>query len=60
MTDQGKVVDFMGDYSPYLDIEIVKTVDGVRDSTSSNTCVHLFQCLGCDAQMTEVILEISK
>ncbi|WP_026569107.1 hypothetical protein [Sediminibacillus sp. JSM 1682029] len=60
MTDQGKLVDFMGDYSPYLDMEIVKTVDGVKDSRSSHTCVHLFQCLDCDMQKTEVIQEVPK
>ncbi|WP_093212180.1 hypothetical protein [Sediminibacillus albus] len=60
MTDQGKLVDFMGDYSPYLDDEINKTVDGVKDSTRKHTCVHLFQCANCAGQITVTMQEIPR
>lgn len=46
MIDTGKVVDYLDNYSPYLDMSILEQVDGVQhDPTSS--CIHLYYCSSC-------------
>nr|WP_077623158.1 hypothetical protein [Sediminibacillus massiliensis] len=60
MEDQGKVVDYMGDYSPYLPDDIAKTVDGVQNSTEDHVCVHLFHCNNCKQDMRVEIQEVPK
>ncbi|MEQ6389126.1 hypothetical protein RZN22_07325 [Bacillaceae bacterium S4-13-58] len=41
------MVDFLDNYSPYLEDEGLKLVDGVEDSSKSHLCVHLVQCHNC-------------
>lgn len=43
MEDQGAVVNYYDDYSPYLLDEITNNVDGV----GKNQCLHLFHCKDC-------------
>ncbi|WP_186579200.1 hypothetical protein [Aquibacillus kalidii] len=49
MENQGRLVDFMGDYIAYLDYEGTKLIDHDPDSLESHTCVHLFYCPECEA-----------
>ena len=43
MEDRGAVQEYFDDYSPYLDLEITRKVDGVpRDQ-----CLHVFGCDTC-------------
>ncbi|HHV47061.1 MAG TPA: hypothetical protein GXX53_09270 [Tissierellia bacterium] len=43
MDDQGAVVNYHDNYSPYLLDEITNNVDGVR----KDQCLHLFRCTDC-------------
>lgn len=43
MEDQGAVVNYYDDYSPYLLDEITNNVDVV----GKDQCLHLFHCIKC-------------
>ncbi|MGG3914790.1 hypothetical protein [Rossellomorea vietnamensis] len=45
--DQGRYYDFYDEYSAYMDIQHVQLVDGIPNSSCSDTCLHLFTCLRC-------------
>jgi hypothetical protein len=47
MNDRGKVMDYYDDYSPYMDIDLMKMEDGYPDSYSQHKCPHLYCCLNC-------------
>lgn len=51
--DCGRFMDFFDDYSPYLDIDGLKEIDGQPD-LHSGCCPHYFYCPRCG--MTEVVL----
>ncbi|MGI6704339.1 MAG: hypothetical protein ACOX42_10070 [Clostridia bacterium] len=43
MEDKGAIQEYFDDYSPYLDLEITRKLDGVpRDQ-----CLHIFRCDRC-------------
>jgi hypothetical protein len=50
MHDVGRVVDYLDDYSPYLEDEGLKLVDGVVESKASHLCVHVLHCPSCDSE----------
>lgn len=50
MHDQGRVTDFLDDYSPYLDIKWTNLVDGDLFSSINESCAHLFMCESCGFQ----------
>lgn len=56
MNDQGRVVDYLDDYSPYLASDITEKVDGV----SYDKCVHLYQCNVCNRDKRVAIDRIKK
>ncbi|MTI48603.1 hypothetical protein [Sporosalibacterium faouarense] len=56
MTDQGPLVDYLDDYSPYLASDITEKVDGV----SHNKCVHLYQCENCSNDKRVTINKVMK
>ncbi|MRH44109.1 hypothetical protein GH741_15820 [Aquibacillus halophilus] len=58
MDNQGRLVDYMGDYIAYLDYEGTNLIDGLQDSNDKHICVHLFQCSSCDEQIHVPIREI--
>lgn len=43
MKDEGPIINYLDDYSPYLSNDITQLVDGVPH----NQCVHLFSCEKC-------------
>lgn len=47
MLDQGRIYDYYDDYSPYMDIDLIKLEDGDPNSSNKNECVHLFKCSNC-------------
>lgn len=57
MEDNGKSTDYLDDYSPYLDIDICKMVDGDHNSLEKHYCIHLFHCNDCQTDKNVVIQE---
>jgi len=51
MDDQGAVVNYHDNYSPYLLDEITNNVDGVR----KDQCLYLFRCTDCGFEESYVI-----
>lgn len=47
MADQGRISDYLDDYSPYLDYAGTNLVDGIEDSEARHVCVHLMKCSDC-------------
>ncbi|MBS4535211.1 hypothetical protein GOQ29_06200 [Clostridium sp. D2Q-14] len=43
MVDEGAIVNYLDDYSPYLSNDITQKVDGAP----YDKCVHLFKCEKC-------------
>ncbi len=43
MVNEGPIVDYLDDYSPYLSNDITQLVDGAPH----DKCVHLYQCRYC-------------
>ena len=43
MENQGPLVDYLDDYSPYLSNDITQLVDGAPH----DECVHIFKCNNC-------------
>ncbi|TGB05316.1 hypothetical protein [Halobacillus salinus] len=50
MYDKGRVTDFLDEYSPYLDAKYTDLVDGDKDSSNTDECVHMFVCNKCGFQ----------
>lgn len=44
MLDNGPVVNYMDDYSPYLLDDVTHPIDGAK----RDECVHLYRCLNCN------------
>ncbi|HLT56330.1 MAG TPA: hypothetical protein VK057_09525 [Bacillota bacterium] len=57
MEDQGKITDYFDDYSPYLDIEIMKVTDGNPRSLEEHQCLHYFYCSRCKYEEIKGIQE---
>lgn len=57
ITDQGKVTDYLDEYSAYEDINTLKLVDGLEQSIENEQCVHLFHCSHCGNDERIVINE---
>ncbi|WP_342515679.1 hypothetical protein [Sutcliffiella sp. FSL R7-0096] len=47
MIDTGKVTDYLDDYSAYMEINLLKLVDGDLNSLENHVCVHLISCAVC-------------
>lgn len=55
MEDQGPLVDYYDDYSPYLSKDLTQLVDGV----SHDKCVHLYKCINCNVDRRVEIDRVS-
>lgn len=55
--DQGRLTDYLDDYSAYLPIELTKMVDGDSESLKEDHCVHTFYCPDCHMIKNVMILE---
>lgn len=58
LQDQGRFMDFFGDYSPYQEIELSKRSDGWID-LKNHLCPHQLYCSHCGHMETKVIPERS-
>lgn len=57
MIDEGKLSDFFDDYSPYMEIDLLRLEDGYPQNFHQSQCVHLLQCPACGRQETFFIRE---
>ncbi|WP_342430156.1 hypothetical protein [Neobacillus sp. FSL H8-0543] len=53
MIESGRLMDYYDDYSPYMEIDLMKMEDGYLDTKSGQKCPHLYCCPSC--QKDEVI-----
>ena len=47
MLESGRLMDFYDDYSPYMEIDLMKMEDGFADTHSEHKCPHLYRCPAC-------------
>jgi len=57
MMDGGKVTDFLDDYSAYMDIDVLKLVDGDLTSLTENVCIHVISCTICQQDLILAVNE---
>lgn len=57
MIDIGKVTDYMDDYSAYMEINLLKLVDGDVNSVKNHYCLHLTSCPICRNEQVITIQE---
>lgn len=57
MIDQGRIMDYYDDYSPYMDIDLMKIEDGFPDSYTQQKCPHLYNCPHCFHDQVVLIKE---
>jgi hypothetical protein len=55
--DQGRVMDYFDDYSPYMQIDLMKLEDGLQDDFEKGKCPHLLKCSQCGYEKTYLIKE---
>lgn len=59
VSDQGKVTDYLDDYSSYLDIDMLKMVDGDPKSLENHECLHYFYCTSCHHEEVKAVSELA-
>ncbi|KXG10050.1 hypothetical protein PNH38_09855 [Anoxybacillus rupiensis] len=57
LEDHGKITDYFDDYSPYMEIDTMKKVDGYPMTLKHHECVHLFYCPQCRIEEVRFIKE---
>ncbi len=57
LVDTGKVTDYLDDYSAYMEINLLKMVDGDLNSLANQVCLHLFNCPACQIEQIIAIQE---
>ena len=55
--DQGRMMDFFDEYSPYMSIDQMKLEDGLPNDGKKGQCPHLLKCSQCGHEMTYLIKE---
>ncbi|MFX3624169.1 MAG: hypothetical protein ACE3JP_09035 [Ectobacillus sp.] len=50
LRDCGKTVDYLDDYSAYMDQQLLEKVDGLSHEESNTYCLHLFYCAQCQKE----------
>jgi hypothetical protein len=55
MDDEGRVYDYYDDYSPYMEIEWMKLVDGDPKSSQKRECQHLYKCNHCGHSLSKEV-----
>lgn len=48
LKDQGRVMDYYDDYSPYMPIDQMKLEDGYPYDAMKGECPHLLSCSNCE------------
>ncbi|KAA0547494.1 hypothetical protein FZW96_11605 [Bacillus sp. BGMRC 2118] len=57
MEDKGRVIDYFDDYSPYMEIEDMKKIDGFSQTHSDQQCAHLLFCPSCGQEQVYFVKE---
>jgi hypothetical protein len=57
LDEKGKIMDYFGPYSPYMEINLMKRVDGFTETLSQHMCAHLFYCPRCNNEEIRLIKE---
>lgn len=57
MIDIGRYMDMFDDYSPYLEIDGTKKVDGIVDDQKNHSCPHVFDCPSCGERQLRIVEE---
>jgi hypothetical protein len=57
MEDKGRIIDYFDDYSPYMEIEDMKKIDGYEQTQQGHECGHLLYCPVCNMEQVVLIKE---
>jgi predicted RNA-binding Zn-ribbon protein involved in translation (DUF1610 family) len=57
LQDQGRVMDYYDDYSPYMPIDQLKLEDGIPNDYQDKQCPHVFHCPSCGKEEVRLIEE---
>lgn len=57
MRESGRLMDYYDDYSPYMEIDLMKMEDGYVDTYSGHLCPHLYRCPACNQDKVLLIKE---
>jgi hypothetical protein len=57
MEDKGRVIDYFDDYSPYMEIDGMKKLDGYEQTFQQQQCAHFLYCNYCHAEQVVFIKE---
>jgi hypothetical protein len=57
MMESGRLMDFFDDYSPYMEIDLMKMEDGYPDTNSGQKCPHMYRCPACNKEEVFLIKE---
>jgi hypothetical protein len=57
LEEKGKVMDYFDDYSPYMEIDMMKQFDGYPTTLHEHMCAHLFYCPSCQNEEVRFIKE---
>jgi hypothetical protein len=57
MMESGRLMDFYDDYSPYMEIDLMKLEDGYPDTNSDHKCPHMYRCPVCNKEEVFLIKE---
>lgn len=57
LIDEGRMSDYFDDYSPYMEIDLMRVEDGYSQNYQYGQCYHLLQCPSCGRQETYVVQE---
>lgn len=57
MEDKGRIIDYFDDYSPYMEIEDMKKIDGYSQTNQEGQCAHLLFCPSCNQEQVYFVKE---
>lgn len=57
LEEKGRIMDYFDDYSPYMEINLMKLFDGIDTTYRNHMCAHLFYCPQCYNEEVRLIKE---
>lgn len=57
MEDKGRIIDYFDDYSPYMEIDDMKKIDGYGNTLSNHECAHVLYCVNCQFEQVIFVKE---
>lgn len=57
MIESGRLMDFYDNYSPYMEIDLMKMEDGYLETKSGHQCPHVYRCPICHKEEVIFIKE---